>query len=132
MNAMKKMFLTAIMAICVMAGFSQSAQPAQGSKTASSEKNERDLPNGLDRANALERNIVKAYPNPSSGSITIEGFVVNARSKYQLRDATGRTVASGTITAENATLDISHLLNGMYFLTFTGEHESVTIRLVKQ
>lgn len=127
---MKKIFLTAIMAISVVAGFSQSTQPAQGSRTPMAEK---DLPNSVERANTIERNnFIKMYPNPSSGSITIEGFVVNARSRYTLRDATGKIILSGTVPEGNQTLDVSSLLNGMYFITFTGDHETVTLRLVKQ
>ncbi|MFI5203181.1 MAG: T9SS type A sorting domain-containing protein [Flavobacteriales bacterium] len=127
---MKHILLTTILVLGTLIGFSQSGSTTPA--VTENQTSDRDLPNGVQSGGSFSRNQVRMYPNPTNGGITIEGFVVNNTSRYTICDATGRTVASGTLTTETHTLDVSYLLNGMYFVTFKGGHETVVLRLVKQ
>jgi hypothetical protein len=125
---MKKMFLTTLLVIGGLAAYAQPAQTAPASEKVSQQ---RDLPNSV-QSGTSDRKQIKMFPNPTSGGITIEGFVVNFSTSYVISDATGRQVMSGSISADNNKIDVSSLLNGMYFVAFKSEHETVVLRLVKQ
>jgi hypothetical protein len=116
-----------VLLLLVNAGYAQ--LPDAGGKV---KENDRDIPNSVENTEHKTGGVVKIYPNPAGGSITIEGFVVNARSAYKICDATGRIVLRGKLSPENYKLDVGLLLAGMYFVSFTGEHETMVVRLVKE
>ena len=71
---------------------------------------------------------VQAWPNPCTGLLHIEGLVTST--PYELLDATGRSVRSGSIASRTASLDMGSLDTGSYVLRLldgTGRF----IRLVK-
>src|SRR5688572_5726343 len=70
---MKNIVCTLIWITSAFAGFSQSTQ-TPGSQP---DETRQDLPNGVQNGGTFSRNTIKMYPNPTSGGITIEGFVVN-------------------------------------------------------
>ena len=73
--------------------------------------------NGINEA---ENKLIKVYPNPTSGILTLEGLT--AQGIYQLRDLTGKLLLSGSVTATKFNLDISTLSKGIYLLSvFDGE-----------
>jgi len=57
---------------------------------------------------------VTIYPNPTDGLITIDAPLSNGPGLVSLTDTQGRTVIRTTITAENASIDVSTLQPGMY------------------
>ncbi len=57
--------------------------------------------------------VLGVYPNPSSGLINVSG-VENAT--YSVSNTLGQTVASGEISSETTSLDLSAQTNGMYLL----------------
>jgi uncharacterized repeat protein (TIGR03803 family) len=65
---------------------------------------------------------VNVYPNPASGSLTIEWKTPkvkeNKAGKYTITDLLGKIVQNSTVNFENATatIDIHDLPNGVYFL----------------
>lgn len=63
-------------------------------------------------------NSISVFPNPSSGILFIDSKVeIPAGSVYYIIDATGRRVGSGTFRRQ---LEVSHLPDGIYFLSVTG------------
>ncbi|MCK6650109.1 MAG: T9SS type A sorting domain-containing protein [Bacteroidia bacterium] len=80
-------------------------------------------------------NSLKAYPNPSSESITIEYTATQEEnSTILIKDLTGRTVRSfnyKTITGENKTrLSVNDLNAGVYFISLQLNKTSVSKKIV--
>lgn len=69
------------------------------------------------------------YPNPANDYINISS---NERGKVfaAITDITGCMVFSGTISLQNAVLDLSNLPAGIFLLHITGNNRSFTQRLV--
>ena len=68
----------------------------------------------------------RAYPNPTTGIVTVTGLKVGTTIK--IYTATGTQVATHTAHDEKTTLDISALPNGLYYLNI----EEQTLRLIKK
>jgi len=69
---------------------------------------------------------VKVYPNPNSGSFTLELNLEQAQSiTWSIVDLTGRTLQNGFFVAQDGEsrtqLDISALKNGMYLIGLSNE-----------
>lgn len=80
-------------------------------------------------------NSLKAYPNPSSESITIEYTATQEEnSNIQIKDLTGRTVRSfnyKTIAGENKTkLSVNDLNAGVYFISLQLNKTSISKKIV--
>jgi hypothetical protein len=60
---------------------------------------------------------IRIYPNPANSFVNI---ACETDGDFYIRDAFGRQVMSGTITIGNKSIDVSHLVPGIYFLSFTG------------
>jgi hypothetical protein len=71
-------------------------------------------------------NVVKIYPNPTTGIIHIEG----AQSNVKIMDILGRPVINGTII--NQKIDVSHLPGGFYILSVFSKNKEKSIPIVKQ
>jgi hypothetical protein len=74
-----------------------------------------------------ENHEIKIYPNPTSNHVSIE-------TKYTgiitISDQFGKVQISQQILNDLTNIDISTLISGMYFLTFNGEEEQTTIKLI--
>ena len=57
---------------------------------------------------------IYVYPNPAQNYITIEGLTTNTN--YQIIDISGKIILSGKILNDSKQLDVSTLINGIYFL----------------
>lgn len=68
--------------------------------------------------NAIEA-LVELFPNPSLDLVHITGLA-NIQTPYQLKDALGRVVRTGTFNGSNETLDLIGLSLGNYRLTIEG------------
>jgi hypothetical protein len=61
--------------------------------------------------------MVKVYPNPTSGEITIELENLHSQEMgYSVVDLIGRVLQNGAITKNVSQLDLSKLSKGVYFL----------------
>ena len=74
------------------------------------------------------------YPNPTSGKFSVFSFQFSENSNkinpvvIEILDITGRIVHREPFTVNRATIDITHLPNGMYFVKIENE----TIKIVKR
>lgn len=75
--------------------------------------------------------LLSVYPNPFGGEINIKADKAMISSIYSVRDNTGKTVTSGKISIENATLNLGHLSSGIYWIS-VGNEQQETIRIIKE
>ncbi len=74
---------------------------------------------------------VKLFPNPSSGEVHLQLPPEYTGSQFCIHDLTGRLVQEGNILSPNTSIDITRLVNGMYFLNIPGSHMP-SVKLVRQ
>ncbi len=77
----------------------------------------------------------RCWPNPFDQSLQIEVLGLgNARVEFQLLDASGRSLRSGTFDAVNGlyTLNLPGLSSGMYFVALRAGDQRWTTKVVKQ
>jgi hypothetical protein len=81
---------------------------------------------------SMEENLVeiKLYPNPAHNFIQIEMDESLIGTNYQLIDASGKVIISGTMNSVNYTIDISNLSKGNYSVIST-EAKFGLVRFVK-
>lgn len=80
-------------------------------------------PNSIDE---WDVNKVKAYPNPATGIVHLEGLP--EESFYEVYDLSGRML----VESDKATVDLTPYSNGVYMLQLTTKGVHQTIRLVKE
>ena len=68
-----------------------------------------------------------AYPNPSTGKITIE-----AKGDLTIYNMVGEAVLSQTLTAEKTEIDLSTKPKGIYFVYINSENGSITKKIMIQ
>lgn len=71
-------------------------------------------------------NAVKVFPNPSKDYIQVSG--ISALEPYEISSALGAQVIKGSV-AENQSIDIKNLANGIYFMKFKNGN---TIKFIKK
>jgi len=71
-----------------------------------------------------------AYPNPFNSTITISSKAANAAVK--LIDISGKIMHSEILTNETASIDLSDLQAGIYFLELTSDDQKIVKKVVKQ
>ena len=75
-------------------------------------------------------NTLKAYPNQSSGMVTIN---LQSESTFLLFSSLGVKVLEGNLEVDNATLDISSLASGLYFMSLTDvQGKKSTIKIIRK
>lgn len=74
---------------------------------------------------------VLVYPNPSSNQFTLVSDLKYIGSKFTLYDYVGKAVISGQIESEHTSMDLSGMVNGIYFLSID-EHSKQYIKVIKQ
>ena len=80
----------------------------------------------LSTNNPAEKEGVVLYPNPASGSFTVS--LARRRSmQYQLINAHGAVVQSGTVSPDNATIEVAKLPRGYYIFRAEGIAERMLI-----
>ncbi|KGO90436.1 DUF7619 domain-containing protein [Flavobacterium suncheonense] len=77
-------------------------------------------------------NTFVAYPNPANGLITVRSKNNTPIETITLHDVLGKTVGKQHFTNTNATMDVSNLRSGIYFLTVEADNQKNTIKIVKQ
>jgi len=71
---------------------------------------------------------VRIFPNPTSNSFTIS---IPSSASYSLVNIFGQNTQKGTFNYGDNILNISHLSNGVYFLTIKTDKGSATKKIMK-
>lgn len=79
--------------------------------------------------NAVEENTFVIYPNPAGNELNINN---NSFAHYDLAiiDILGNTLYKGS--SDESKIDVSSLKNGIYFIQFTGDNQSLSTRFAIQ
>ncbi|WP_051200168.1 RICIN domain-containing protein [Flavobacterium subsaxonicum] len=73
---------------------------------------------------------ISVYPNPTNGIVTLTSLEAGT---YTLIGLTGNTIASGTVTSGENTIDTGNLSSGYYIIRFENEKGvSKTLKLLKE
>jgi hypothetical protein len=74
---------------------------------------------GIRRIRLAAQGGLQLYPNPATGSfVTVNtGYAVTGKLTYQLLDATGRAVTTGTLTQQYQQIETGRLPKGFYLLS---------------
>ncbi|MCW3085983.1 MAG: hypothetical protein JWP12_3349 [Bacteroidetes bacterium] len=77
---------------------------------------------------------VSIYPNPANDQITVKhSYTLSSEPVLSISDVVGKTVLKTVLNANQQTIDISSLPQGVYFATITGkEGISKTMKIVKK
>lgn len=73
---------------------------------------------------------VKVYPNPVTDQLIISNTGEGTLT-YEIRDFSSRLLKTGTMTETAATVEMTDMADGIYFLKLTQNGEQATIKLVK-
>ena len=82
---------------------------------------------------AMDLASVSLFPNPAGHelSVRIDGVNAHTQKHVAIIDQFGRTVGTYSFSTREATLPVSHLADGMYYLRVSVGDETVTRRFVK-
>jgi hypothetical protein len=72
--------------------------------------------------------LIKAYPNPTSGEITIEGLPENQKSKIAVFDLDGKLILSKTTEETTEKIDLTNFVPGTYLLIVN----EYSIKIIKE
>jgi hypothetical protein len=86
---------------------------------------------GLIKSSTINKHSVNIYPNPTSGIFTIKSSI-KENSNYEVTDAIGKIIFSGTIKNFEQKLDLGNVENGIYTIKIISDGQSQFIKLVKQ
>ena len=91
-------------------------------------------PNTNDLTEEISSLNVSVFPNPANDNLTIELAKVANNFSYVVTDVQGNTVVSHTTISGSkaATVDVSNLTAGIYFIEVTASNFSTTTKVVKQ
>lgn len=80
-----------------------------------------------------ETSSIKVYPNPANDYIIIKSpFDMASSTTYFLTDALGKVVGDGFVETDLIKIDISHLINGIYFLKINHNSQSQDYKFIKE
>ncbi len=89
----------------------------------------------VQEATAIEENqftpLISVYPNPAVDVLSIKANNTVQWSAFTIIDQTGRQVMAGKLTDEITTLNIEHLVKGIYLLQ-VGELRKQTFKFIKK
>jgi len=82
--------------------------------------------------NENNNSVFTAYPNPTTGLITINSN--NAIiAKVVVRDAAGRVIFENSNTSTSSSIDLTEMENGIYFITvFDANQSQTTMKVIKK
>ena len=77
--------------------------------------------------------LVQAYPNPVSDKVTVKAFGQQGNANISITDVTGRQLMRTTMPDNGiATIDISALSSGVYYVVYSDAVNTQTIKINKQ
>ena len=79
--------------------------------------------------NATPSNELKVYPNPTNDLLIIENL--SSPTQIGLTDLTGKLIFKQEINSEKTTINLNHVNSGIYLLQFKSNHNSYSIKVVK-
>lgn len=85
-------------------------------------------PDGYLNVNENELTGITVYPNPADEMVSVKGLAENAT--LTLIDAQGKTVAAKTVEPGTASLSLSEITSGVYFLHVTSNNQTTVERVV--
>lgn len=80
----------------------------------------------------IQKDVFNIYPNPASEMLYIEMPMSVNQVEATIYNVLGSVVGTHAIAASNATIDISGLKQGVYFITITAENHLQTIKFIKK
>ena len=88
-----------------------------------------NVPTGI---NDYEEGFISLYPNPTSGSITIQlnAIISTTDAEIQLFDVYGKRLQIMSISSDNAEIDLSQYAPGIYLIELTINGKVITVRKV--
>ena len=90
----------------------------------------------IDELEVTERTAIKIWPNPATDHLdwsVTDQVALNRITDYQILNASGYTVQSGSIPSVEQLIPIANLPAGLYYLTFlTGNRTSVVGKFIKR
>ena len=95
-----------------------------------SEMNEYELPLLVTGVSANQIDQFSVYPNPSSGTFTIQTTGSDMPTNYEMFDQLGRVVASGTFSANTEIVKLGEVRQGMYMLKLSYASGEVGVRRI--
>lgn len=71
----------------------------------------------------LDQTRVLIYPNPATGTVTIQGTTGMRGMAYTITDLTGRAAVAGLLAGEKTQVDVSQLEPGVYMIRFADQKQ---------
>jgi hypothetical protein len=78
-----------------------------------------------------QSNLFSVYPNPANSHINVKADAKLLGSVFTIYDNTGKVVLSGTINAENTSVELGNLSAGIYLFS-VGENVKQTFKVIKE
>jgi len=78
---------------------------------------------------SIAADLIEIFPNPSSDFVTVNGTEGNFNS-IAIIDGQGRKVLETSLDSDSTTIDVQHLNDGFYTITFEGSNEIVSRRFL--
>lgn len=75
--------------------------------------------------------LISIYPNPAKDFVTVNLKNRTTDTQYQIINAIGQTVLSGTLRQENSTINTNELAHGIYFIQIDGQ-EKQSYKFIKE
>jgi len=72
------------------------------------------------------------YPNPNNGILNIEMEIFNEEPEIQIKNTLGEMLLSEKIKTNTSHIDLSNLLNGIYFVSLKQSSGIKTLKIVKE
>lgn len=70
-----------------------------------------------------------AYPNPSKGTVSIQGV---KKAGYTVTDLMGKIVKNGSINATDNTIELSSLASGSYLINITENNKTHSMKIIRE
>ena len=89
--------------------------------------------NNVGLNDSKEIDILKLYPNPTDGKVTLEiSSIKKGQYTFELMDALGRTVSSKLILEKITLIDLTNYERGVYLIRVSDDSRQSTLRVVKK
>ncbi len=84
------------------------------------------------KINSTELETVNVYPNPSTGILNVEIVAANEAVNIQMTNTLGQIVLDEKTKNNKSSYNISHLPNGIYFITLNQIKSTKNLKIIKE